>query len=321
MQPRCATTGYARYSAGSARALLVIWLLAAALGVALTLSPLAWGNADKSRPGPSDVDLYGAEVQRIHAGQGYYEAAAAELHQRGYPTRSVFNWRTPLPMWLIGHLPNPLWGKALLGLLALVLLALAFEAIGREQPGAIGRPLACVLLLSGPLMFCVLDDLYVMPVLWAGVLIALSITFYGLDRPAWGVGCGLAAVCFRELALPYCLLALGLAWWTGKRRESLLWLAGLAAWAVFFAIHGLRVWELIQPSGSRRCTPWRRCADLPAGTRRWVAGSAGPPVCTSSCSAWSANSSTSTGARWWRRSGVLAWCVFPHRCEICATRL
>ena len=32
----------------------------------------------------------------IHAGQSYYDAAAAELTARGYPTHSVFNWRTPL---------------------------------------------------------------------------------------------------------------------------------------------------------------------------------------------------------------------------------
>ena len=46
--------------------------------------------------------LYRAEVDRIRNGEGYYQAAAAELTARGYPTRSVFNWRTPLPMWLLG---------------------------------------------------------------------------------------------------------------------------------------------------------------------------------------------------------------------------
>ena len=41
-----------------------------------------------------------------------------ELRTRGYPTASVFNWRTPLPLWVIGKLPHPMIGKVLLGGLA-----------------------------------------------------------------------------------------------------------------------------------------------------------------------------------------------------------
>ena len=45
---------------------------------------------------------------RIRAGEGYYQVAAEELVERGYPTRSVFNWRTPLPMWT-AHAFLPDW--------------------------------------------------------------------------------------------------------------------------------------------------------------------------------------------------------------------
>ena len=113
-----------------------------------------------------------------------------------------------------------------------------------------------MLLLSGPLLLCVLGDLFVMPVLWAGVLIALSITCYGLNRPAVGVGLGLAAVFVRELALPYCLLAVGLAWRSGQRRELRWWLLGLAAWGAFYAAHCLRVAELIQPGDRAHAHGW-----------------------------------------------------------------
>ena len=77
--------------------------------------------------------LYRAEVDRIHRGEGYYQAAAAELTPRGYPTRSVFNWRTPLPMWLLGKLPAAAIGKVLLGGLALLLVLMAMEALAREE--------------------------------------------------------------------------------------------------------------------------------------------------------------------------------------------
>lgn len=205
--------------------------------VGVTLSPLCSGNVDKDRPGEGDVALYRAEVDRIHAGEGYYQAAAAELHQRGYPTRSALNWRTPLPMWLIGLLPAVVLGKVLLGALALGLMLVTFEVLAREHSGNIRLPAACVLLLSGPLLLCILGDLFVMPVLWAGVLIALSISAYGLGRPWLGVGLGLAAVFFRELALPYCLLAAAIAWCSGRRAELLAWLVGLAGWLAFFAWH------------------------------------------------------------------------------------
>ncbi len=67
--------------------------------------------------GPSDIDLYRAEVQRMRDGYGYYDAANAELRARGYPTRSLFNWRMPLPMWLIASVGDLMVAKAILGLL------------------------------------------------------------------------------------------------------------------------------------------------------------------------------------------------------------
>ena len=80
---------------------------------------LAGGFAGPRPPGPADVSLYLAEIQRIAHGEGYYESATHELHARGYPTLSVFNWRTPMPMWLLGKLPNEAMRRLLIGGLAL----------------------------------------------------------------------------------------------------------------------------------------------------------------------------------------------------------
>src|SRR5690349_15085447 len=118
------STAFARLSPTQARSVAILTLSALAFCAAVSLSPLASGFADKPHHGTGDVDLYLAEVQRIAGGENYYSAADHELHERGYPTRSIFNWRTPLPMWLIGIGPNTIVGRVLIGSLAALLLVL-----------------------------------------------------------------------------------------------------------------------------------------------------------------------------------------------------
>ena len=78
-----------------ARVALGVALLAAMLGVAVTLSPLRSGFADAPSRGAGDVELYHAEAARVRAGESYYSAAETELRARGYPMQSIFNWRMP----------------------------------------------------------------------------------------------------------------------------------------------------------------------------------------------------------------------------------
>jgi hypothetical protein len=257
------------------------------LGVSAFSTKPELSEVRSSRPG--DIALYQAEINRIRAGQDYYPAALQELTTRGYPTRSVFNWRTPLPMWLIGILPTG-WGKMLLMSLALLLLLMAFAAVARDgeilnslpsptgrgaggegsmtdpvQPGPYHRltlPALTVLLLTGPLLFIALDRLYVMPVLWAGVFIALSLCAYGIDRPAWGVFFGILAVFFRELALPYAMVAVAIAAWNRRRRELLFWFLGLTAWTAFYGLHAWNVTAIIPPNSHAHAHGWLQCGGL-----------------------------------------------------------
>jgi hypothetical protein len=297
------TTGYARLTRLQARAVAIVLVLVLGAAAAVTLSPLASSNLKEHPNQAGDVQLYRAEVDRIHRGEGYYQAAAAELTARGYPTQSVFNWRTPLPMWLLGKLPAVAFGKALLGAMALALMLMAFEALAREEPSpgdgsdscgaangpsptdtltakmglyplthfpsahprGIGPscqrhafPVACVLLLTGPLLPTILGDLFVLPVLWAGVLIALSACAYGVNRPWLGVAFGLAAVFFRDLALPYCLVCAAMAWRQGRRSELAVWTFGLFAWLVLFGLHWWRISELIAPGAHAHREGWIR---------------------------------------------------------------
>jgi hypothetical protein len=256
METSSQSTAYARLTPWQARAVLAAWAVFGVICLARMPTPPPACDARQESTNNGDVALYRAEVDRVHAGEGYYQVAAQELVARGYPTASVFNWRTPLPVWLIGKLPEPLWGKVLLGLLCLALLFAAFEATSRQQSNICRGPLPLVLLMCGPLLPCLLGDLFVMPVLWAGVLIGLSVCAYGLQRPRLGAAAGVAAVFFRELALPYCLLGVALAAWQRRRGELLVWLWGLAGWAVFFVLHWLQVKHSIAPGAAAHREGW-----------------------------------------------------------------
>ncbi len=259
MLPTSPTTGFARLSPSAARA-----VLAAAAGMtvfllAVALSPRAIVNpGQRPAQGIGDPALYRGEAERVHAGELYYDVLAEELPARGYPTRSVFNWRTPLPVWLIGTLPRVDWGKGLLALLGLALVVASFEAVARD--GSVRRAIGAACLLTGPLFLANQDDHFLMPVFWSGTFIALSIAAYGLRRPGWGVGLGLAAVCFRELALPYCLLAAGIALWECRWRELAAWAAGLAGWMVFFGWHVTNVLPRIAPEAIAHHESWLQLA-------------------------------------------------------------
>jgi hypothetical protein len=229
----------------TARLVLATALLLAIAGVALAVSPLRSGRADRPPSGrPGDVALYLAEIARMRAGEGYYQAAAAELRQRGYPTRSVFNWRTPLPIWLVAHLPGHS-GAWLLRGLALAAVWCAVRSAARE--GRIGTAVLAGVLMFGAVMPCFLGELYVMPVLWAGVLIVLSVCAYAAGRWPLGFGLALAALAQRDLAGPYCALCALLAAVQGRRREVIAWGVALVAYAVLFGLHVHAVRGLVRP--------------------------------------------------------------------------
>ncbi len=85
MKPAKTPTGYARLSPFAARAVLLLLAVATGLLVLVTVSPLASGRVGQPARGEGDVALYRAEVQRTRQGEGYYQAVATELRERGYP--------------------------------------------------------------------------------------------------------------------------------------------------------------------------------------------------------------------------------------------
>jgi hypothetical protein len=255
------STSFARLSPRAAWGTLVAALLVAIGAIGISLSSLRSGFADAPDRGPGDLALYNAEIRRIRAGDTYYQAANAELRQRGYPTRSLFNWRTPLPMALLGKLPHPLWGRLLLGSLALVTIYCSFTLLERE--GSVWQGVGCGLLMIGALLPCVLDDLYVAPELWAAVFITLSLCAYERQRPLAGVVLGVTALFFRDLAGLYCLTMGLMALCHFRWKELFAWCLGLVAYAAFFAWHAANIIPLIGPDDLAHRGSWLQLGGLP----------------------------------------------------------
>ena len=155
---------------------------------------------------------------RIAAGDSYYAAVEGELRERGYPMQSVFNWRTPLPVWLIAVLPQG-WAQVLLVALAGAMWLLGLGLLGREF-GRLGI-LAGMATISGAVLPCLLDEVFIMPEVWAGVLIGLSAAAYGTERNRLGCAAALAALLGPRAGGPVVpgLFAVGRAsaWTPGRR--------------------------------------------------------------------------------------------------------
>lgn len=240
------------------------------IGLVLLISFSLW----KSPPPPplcdvreenaksGNVFLYMSEIKRIHGGENYYQAAAEELAAQGYPTASVFNWRTPLPMWLIGKLPDPLLGRLLLIAAGVAMLLMAFEAAAREQPNVYRLAMPLTVLLTMPLLPCFQGNVFVLTEVWAGIMIALSLCAYGVNLRFLGATMALAALFLRELALPYCVLGLALALWQRRPKESTVFIVGLIGWAVFYGLHCWKVQQLISATAEAHRHGWVRFGGL-----------------------------------------------------------
>ena len=239
-----------------ARILLALFLLAAVFFVSVTLSPLAQGFADAPSRGPGDLGLYAAEVERMHAGASYHDSAAVELVSRGYPTRSVFNWRTPLPVWLVAQLPDQSVACVLLVALGIVLVLLSFTLLGDE--GGAAQGLLGVFFLGGALLPCFLGPPVLLSELWSGILLAISAVCFGLQRRGPAIAAGLAALFFRELAAPYVVVCLVLAVGERRYREIAYWSLGLIAYAVFYYLHVQQVLPRIGPAATAHEGGWIR---------------------------------------------------------------
>lgn len=236
-------------------AMAVVFILAG-LAVSLGKTPkLANGK------GEGDLALYTHVVQHLRQGESYYDALGSELRARDYPTRSVFNWRTPLHLELIAHMPRNDWAQGLLALAALCAIVLSGAPAFRR--GEYGAGIWQALLLSFAVAIAAMNPVYFFSEMWAGIAIAISVGLYALDQRKAGAIAGILALFFRELALPYAVIGLVLAWRQKNKSELWTWIAGLAGWAVYFGLHAAAVTSRIPAShGVHEVSAWLQFGGL-----------------------------------------------------------
>jgi hypothetical protein len=221
------------------QALLSIALAATAILWCLSASFTPSSPISEFQQDGSDLRLYRSILERVHSGENYYDVAGQELRKQGYPSGSLFNWRMPVYAWLIGKLPSIVWGQVVATLCAGIAILLAYGVVENEC----GRWQAAIvtLLLTGAFLWCLDGDAYLAQELWSGIFVLISVLAYARGWWVGGVVLGVLALLFRELALPYCAIAIGLAVWKGRRKEIALWGLGLAIYGFCLGYHALQV--------------------------------------------------------------------------------
>jgi hypothetical protein len=232
----------------------------AALVLALILAAVVWFQLGARAaviehppvdPEQTDSAMYSTIVERVRAGEGYYDVVGDELRRRNYPVRPMFNWRQPTYAWLLSRLPGPSWANhimAVLGMFVVVLSGRWVSAGGDPIRGILACGLTALTALTWPLVpaFGVSQEA------WAAYFIVLSFCLRGLGHWKGAFGAAMAALAFRELALLPCGVALLLAVRDRRRVETVAWLAGLAVYAALMTWHGIEVSRRFQTGDIHR---------------------------------------------------------------------
>ncbi len=220
----------------------------------------ATASGDTTAP---DLQLYREVVAEVRAGGDYYAVARERIPKFGFPIHSPLNWRLPTYAWVFAQLPSPIWIQAALVSLSVAGLALAFAAENRRS-----GPLAALgvtLLLVGVVRWSLDGEAFYTQEAWAATLILLSFAAYALNWRGAAVLAGVAALLFRELALPYCLVAGALALYRRRYAEAAGWTLGVAIFFGYFAWHVLQVKAQLaglgQPGGTD-LSQWLRWGGL-----------------------------------------------------------
>lgn len=230
-----------------ARVTLVILTLLAILGMIA-----GWNAGQLPRPVESvavettapDLALYATVIADVRSGRDYYDAAHEHIQAFGFPIRSPLNWRLPTYAWTLSRLPNHCWIQLVLFGLGMSGLGLTFHA--ERTKSGIGQAALTTFLIFGVVRWVLDGQAYLAQEVWAAILITISVASLRLGESSlrWrllAVATGTAALLFRELALPYCVVATGVSLWNRRWLDAALWALGLVVFAVLLGYHVTQV--------------------------------------------------------------------------------
>jgi hypothetical protein len=226
---------FAGLSQGAARvtlALLALLMLA-------TLSALALPASQ------TDTGFYAGIIDSVRHGGNYYAVTADALRADGYPLRPVLAFGLPTLAVVEAHLPRLVVTVLLYALVAAV--AAAWHARLKAALANERARWVATILLSLALLSMLRPALLVVPDLWAGLFVALSLAVRRPGRWVDAVGFALAAALIREMAVVYLLVMLAFAVADGARREAIGWGVAIGVVLAVFAAHVHAVGEVVKP--------------------------------------------------------------------------
>jgi hypothetical protein len=244
--------------AGLPPPLAIVFFLLLGLLVVASISARAPAQAviaarAAAAPKVTDLALYQSLAAQVNSGRDYYAAATETQRALGYPLRPFFTVRLPTLTWLIAAL-SPRGAH----LLILVLVAATIVAWAVYLARILSPCRAWVaggILIAFGLLPATIEPAVWLTETWGGVLIALSLALRDTGRWLPSVAAALAAVFFRELALPY-LVAMGvLAAVTGHRREALGWVTAVFVFLIAFLCHAQAV-DALTRAGDQVSPGW-----------------------------------------------------------------
>lgn len=226
------------------RAAFIIIILIVLILYGLAVCRPLPSDARGIKPRAADLKCYQTIVEKIHAGESYYSAAGDTLRRMGYTTASVFNWRLPVLAVFLGKLPS-LWTGQIIAFILAITTLLIWMTVFHQNQYTFWQVFGGGLIISCPVIYSLVPGPFLVHEFWAGTLIALSLAAHARGWRYASVAAGLLALFIRELALPFVVVMMLLAYMEGRRKEALLWFAGMAAFGVELFMHWSIVSELI----------------------------------------------------------------------------
>jgi hypothetical protein len=199
----------------------------------------------------SDVQTYREMVGRLRAGELYHAVIGDELRRRGYSTKEIFHWRTPLLMTTLAWIPDRV-SHGLLILLGIGVVVMTDITLRRR---ALSIRVTAAVMQVGAALIVGTPVAIVLGEVWAGLLIGLSICASLRQRPRLAIGLGMLALFVRELAAPYAVVSAIIAVLRRQWAEVRLWALGMVGYAAYYGWHVIQI-RAHQLPGDRSAPGW-----------------------------------------------------------------
>jgi hypothetical protein len=190
--------------------------------------------------------LYKGLISDIEQGREYYESAAVRQRSLGYPISPPVVFRQPWLARFLAIMRVPALPRSLLLLLTVCTLLGPTRELVRAKTSPINLIALVIIACSGFAEVAEPNSIYHHDV-WAGVLIALSLSVYRRDRWIPSIILSLLACLIRELAAPYLIIMGLVAWYQHRRREAVGWAVAAVVFTLLFVIHILEAARIYRP--------------------------------------------------------------------------